>query len=87
VNLIQKTDLKTKPMENKGFTIISRGDRTVGIFPQQWEIKGQFQFDNIEDKIAFMEEIRKLFESYADDSMVYDSNDLEIEREKFISNL
>jgi len=70
-------------MESKGFTIISRGDRTVGIFPQQWELKGEFQFENITEKLSFMESIRVAFESLADDAMVYDSNDLELERERF----
>lgn len=70
-------------MEINGFTIISRGDRTVGIFPKQWELKGEFHFENINEKISFMELIRAAFETYADDAMVYDSNDLELERERF----
>lgn len=47
-------------MEIKGFTIISKGDESVGIFPAQWELTGGFIFNDKQEMEEFMGKIRSV---------------------------
>lgn len=52
--------------QSKGFVIEFFGDESVGIFPQQWEISGDFEFEYETDFIEFKELIAQAFELCSD---------------------
>lgn len=45
-----------------GFVIESIGDESVGIFRQEWVLKGDFEFESKSDFESFKEKLNNLFE-------------------------
>jgi len=48
-------------------TIKSKGDESVGLFPQTWSVDVPFDIDDNEQREAFRTDAVNLFEEYADD--------------------
>jgi hypothetical protein len=58
-------------IETKGFIICSQGDPSVGIFPDMYELKGDFWFEDKNDLNLFKHNILKAFEYQYDDYKIY----------------
>lgn len=52
--------------KSKGFLVEYQGDETVGIFPQQWQILGDFTFDSEAEFSGFKFKISQAFEFCSD---------------------
>jgi len=58
-------------IETKGFIIYSKGDSSIGIFPDIYELKGNFWFENEKDLKLFKEHLFVIFEYQCDDHKIY----------------
>jgi len=52
-----------------GFIVRFSGDESAGIFPQEWEVKGDFEFDTLEDLDLFKNKLIEAWE-YASDTPI-----------------
>lgn len=50
--------------EIKGFYISTSGDTSVGIFPANWSLHGEFYFDEPSDLEEFRKALSQLFADY-----------------------
>lgn len=53
-----------KIIKVRGFSIMFKGDPSVGIFDSRWELSGDFYFDDKEELEAFRKELQTLYENY-----------------------
>lgn len=53
-------------LKSFGFIVEFYGDKSVGIFNQQWVINGEFEFQSAEDFKAFKQKIIEAFEYCSD---------------------
>lgn len=53
-----------KIMKVAGFYVTAPGDPSVGIFPANWKIDGDFYFDNEEELEEFRKELNEVFTNY-----------------------
>jgi len=77
---------KSVKMKTKGFIISDPfSDESVGIYPQSWELKGDFDFDSQEDLDAFVRRLQSAFDLVCDDlpivRTVEDIEEEEVRRE------
>lgn len=49
-----------------GFLVQFIGDRSVGIFDQEWTISGDFEFHSADDFNSFKQKISEAFEYFSD---------------------
>lgn len=61
------------PVKSKGFIISYFGDESVGIFPQQWQISGDFTFDSEAEFSGFKFKISQSFEFCSDTPILVES--------------
>lgn len=54
----------------KGFYVVFKGDKSVGIFDAEWQIAGGFEFEDEECLSAFKDRIVEAWE-YCSDAPVY----------------
>ena len=52
-------------MKIQGFEIIEPGDPSVGIFPLQWHLTGDFDFENEDELTDFKGRLANMFEFLA----------------------
>jgi len=53
-------------INSSGFIVEYSGDESVGMFPQQWQILGCFEFDSEEEFSGFKFKISQAFEFCSD---------------------
>jgi hypothetical protein len=62
-----------KIMKISGFYITAPGDPSVGIFPANWKIDGDFYFDNQEELEEFRKELNELFTNHCGEGVIVDT--------------
>ena len=65
----------------KGFYINAPGDMTVGIFPAEWELSGEFFFEDEEEFKQFKNKLSEAFEYASGEPVIIETFE---EREKYI---
>jgi len=63
-----------------GFIINFYGDRSVGIFDQEWTINGEFHFESKDDIETFKKKIIEAFEYASDTPLGIESIEERMER-------
>ncbi len=60
-------------IQSKGFIITSPGEEAVGIFEQDWNLTGEFEFDDQGDLAEFKRKISEAFELCSDTPICVES--------------
>lgn len=60
-------------IKTTGFLITYPGDKSVGMFQQQWQLSGEFQFDYQIDLDIFKRKIAEAFEFCSDTPIIVES--------------
>lgn len=73
-------------IEVTGFSIIDYGDPSVGLLKREWELKGEFLFENKLELELFRREIRYIyFETFDASVVVKTFEEIETEERKLIN--
>jgi len=67
-------------VNSSGFIVEYSGDESVGMFPQQWQILGGFEFDSEEEFSGFKFKISQAFEFCSDTPISVESLEERSER-------
>lgn len=60
-------------LKTKGFVITYSGDDTVGMFQQEWQLSGDFNFNDQSDLDVFKRKISEAFEFCSDTPILVES--------------
>ena len=52
------------------FEIMFHGDKSVGLFPEEWRLKGHYRFQNEGEYQKFVNELTALYELISDTPLV-----------------
>ena len=69
-----------KSVKCSGFIIRYEGDRSVGMFPAEWTVSGDFEFETESELNAFKEELAGVWESVSDTPLYVESYEERNER-------
>lgn len=53
-------------VQTLGFEIFYHGDESVGLFPEGWQLKGHYRFENQDEYQKFVNELMALYELISD---------------------
>lgn len=69
-----------KGIKCSGFIIRYQGDRSVGMFPAEWTVSGDFEFETENEFNAFKKELAGTWESISDTPLLVETYEERNER-------